>query len=397
MSGIINLFGTTDDEVINYNIAGEHIRQLSEAMAYISEGFRRKNDFLGISDDEGYEDTWRRLVSTAREMLAGQYSELAEMMSELATSPLIGRTLADRQSLQLKAALAFRGIRVTQLSILKLKDRGIEVHLVAGTITKRQPLSDEVAAYISAELGVILVPKEGSKRIFRKEPDYYAFRQKEKYVLKTGAVKASKLVGKPSGDNYAVLTPGLGETAIILSDGCGTGEQAHMESSLVTSLIGRFLQCGFRGSGMVSLISSVLLLASGADSYSTLDMCLVNLFDGGLKIAKSGASLTFIKHEDWVETISASGLPLGILPDVRPEVTEKRLYHGDTVIVLSDGVLDGLPVEEKEGLLQEMIRELPDLGPKDMAGAVLMASLRKRYYEPIDDMTVIAGRLERRL
>lgn len=375
-------------------LAPERIRKMSEAMEYIAEGYRKRSETLEPVTDES-DDRWNKLLYDAREMLAKQYTELAGMMLSMAETSLPGKTEDQQRENFLKQALASKGLRVRQLSLVDVPDKGTEVHMVARCNRNPCYLSDEVAGIISAELGENFILKEGCRRVFGRDYDYYVFRQKEKYKLMTGVVRAAKNAGEPSGDNYSVLTPGLGEAAIVLSDGMGSGLSAYLESASVIELIERFLRAGFRGDGVVSLINSVLLMGNRAKSYSTLDMCLVNLYDGSLTVAKSGASLTFIKHEDWVETISASGLPLGMLPQVKPEVTKKKLYHGDSIIVLSDGVLDGLPAEEKESLLQEMIKELPDMPPKDMAGAILMSSLRNRYYEPMDDMTVIVGKLSR--
>ncbi len=398
MGSVVNLLKASGISGYDYEmgLAGERIKKLSEAMEYIAEGYRKRSETLesgsGGTDSDGI---WNKLLHDAREMLANQYTELADILLNMSDTSALFKPANDQRESFLKQMLASKGVKVRQISLISVKDKGIEVHMVARCSKNPCYLSDEVASFISAELGENLILKEGCRRIFGRDYAYYVFRQKEKYKLLTGAVRAAKTAGEPSGDNYSVLSPGLGEAAIVLSDGMGSGKAAYLESAAVIELMERFLRAGFRGDGVVSLINSVLLMGNEAKSYSTLDMCLVNLYDGGLTVAKSGASLTFIKHEDWVETISASGLPLGMLPDVKPEITKKRLFHGDSIIVLSDGVLDGLPVDEKEKLLQEMIKELPDMPPKDMAGAVLMASLRKRYYEPMDDMTVIVGKLSR--
>lgn len=398
MGSVVNLLRASGVSGYDYEmgLAGERIKKLSEAMEYIAEGYRKRSETLeaglGACESDGM---WNKLLHDAREMLANQYTELADILLNMSDTSALLKPANDQRETFLKQMLASRGVKVRQMSLINVKNKGLEVHMVARCSKNPCYLSDEVASFISSELGENLILKEGCRRIFGRDYAYYVFRQKEKYKLMTGAVRAAKTAGEPSGDNYSVLTPGLGEAAIVLSDGMGSGKAAYLESAAVIELMERFLRAGFRGDGVVSLINSVLLMGNEAKSYSTLDMCLINLYDGSLTVAKSGASLTFIKHEDWVETISASGLPLGMLPEVKPEITKKRLYHGDNIIVLSDGVLDGLPVEEKEKMLQEMIKELPDMPPKDMAGAVLMASLRKRYYEPMDDMTVIVGKMSR--
>lgn len=390
MAGVARLLRQADNSInFENSLLGERLRKLSEAMVYIAEGYRKRST---IPDDVpgGCDEAWSGLVRDARELLAGQYMELAGMVREITQTAAV-RTENAREK-YIRELLSRRNLKIKEISLLETGSFGLELHVIARAL-RQQLLIDEIAAYISAETDVCFVPKEGTRRTIGNDYGYFVFRQKEKYALVTGAVRAAKNAGEPSGDNYSVIAPGYGEAAIILSDGMGSGHRACRESGEVVELIERFLRCGFRSEGIVSLISSVLMLGTEAGSYSTLDMCLVNLFKGELRAVKSGASLTFIKHEDWVETISASGLPLGILTDIKPEITTKKLYHGDTIVVLSDGVLDGIPVDEKEKLLQDMIRELPDQEPKELASSVLMSSLRKNFYEPMDDMTVVAGRL----
>ena len=58
--------------------------------------------------------------------------------------------------------------------------------------------------------------------------------------------------------------------------------------------------------------------------------------------------------------------------------------------MVSDGVLDGLPGEDKEGVLQEFLEMQPFCPPKELAGRVLEFACS--FEEEIrDDMTVLAA------
>lgn len=44
-----------------------------------------------------------------------------------------------------------------------------------------------------------------------------------------------------------------------------------------------------------------------------------------------------------VEQITAGNLPLGIFHDLEPELCTRQLLEGDYVIMVSDGIVEGLP------------------------------------------------------
>lgn len=44
-----------------------------------------------------------------------------------------------------------------------------------------------------------------------------------------------------------------------------------------------------------------------------------------------------------METISSTSLPAGVFHKLEPDCTSRKLYDGDMVIMVTDGVLDALP------------------------------------------------------
>ncbi len=380
-----------------YGIAGYRLKELSEVMSAIAMGYHRRGDALPLGQTIRDADApeggisqsvlWSRLLRECREMLSKQYEGLAEMFQAVS----LGFADGNKQSRELrdfvKERLSEEKIRVRQVIFVPVGNDRREIHMVARITHGVNRLTDEIAYLLSQVMGETFVPAEGCKRVFGREYDYYVFRQVETYRLVTGAVRASKTAGEPSGDNYSVIKPCFGEAAMIISDGMGSGRQAYMESAAVIELMELFLKAGFREESMISLINSVLLLGTEAQSYSTLDLSLVNLFDGTVCFAKSGASLTYIKHEDWVEMIENTGLPIGMLPEIRPCITRKRLFHGESIIMISDGVTDYISTQ--------FVKEMRDGKPQDMAGAILLEALKGNRYEPADDMTVLVAKLER--
>ena len=67
----------------------------------------------------------------------------------------------------------------------------------------------------------------------------------------------------------------------------------------------------------------------------------------------------------------------------------KKLYDGDYIIMMSDGVLDAVPEASRAEFLNQIIGEEPGQNPQVIAGRILNASLLVQNFEPKDDMTVL--------
>ncbi|MDR0957958.1 MAG: SpoIIE family protein phosphatase, partial [Clostridiales bacterium] len=77
---------------------------------------------------------------------------------------------------------------------------------------------------------------------------------------------------------------------LALSDGMGFGARAREESSFAVDILEQFFDAGFDKDTTVKLINSVLLLrGGGADLFTTLDICWLNLHSGDAEFIKIGA------------------------------------------------------------------------------------------------------------
>ena len=175
----------------------------------------------------------------------------------------------------------------------------------------------------------------------------------------------------------------------------GSGEAASRESQRVIELTEQLLETGFSSRAALKLVNTVLLL-TGEQHPATLDLCCIDLNTGVLEAMKLGASATFIKNEDGVELLEASEVPMGVLNPIEPVLLSKKLWDNNRILMVSDGVLEALPGEDKEGVLREFLEEQPFGPPKEMAGRVL--EFAASFGEAVrDDMTaLVAGIWKRR-
>ena len=192
-----------------------------------------------------------------------------------------------------------------------------------------------------------------------------------------------------SGDNFSLRYCREGQFIGALSDGMGSGLTAYRESELVIDLLEQFLEAGFSKETAVRMINSALILRSDAQVFSTIDIASLDLYTGVCDFLKVGASTTFIRRENWVETISSTSLPAGVFHKLEPDCTGKKLYDGDRVIMVTDGVMDALPAAHQESLMKDIIMEHDTGNPAELASYILGRVRQYREKEPSDDMTVL--------
>lgn len=74
----------------------------------------------------------------------------------------------------------------------------------------------------------------------------------------------------------------------------------------------------------------------------------------------------------------------------------KKLWDGDRIVMVSDGILDAMPGAEKEAAFTDFLAGLPAAGPQETA-EMIMAFALSFDGEPRDDMTVLGGRYLREI
>ena len=92
-----------------------------------------------------------------------------------------------------------------------------------------------------------------------------------------------------------------------------------------------------------------------------------------------------------MEALRSTSLPMGgdASPDI--ESTSKKLYDGDYVIMMSDGIVESAARQNKEDVIGKIILEMDSLKPQDMADEILQKTLMELGEEKEDDMTVMVA------
>lgn len=227
----------------------------------------------------------------------------------------------------------------------------------------------------------------GDRKFLDNKMEIYTFVEDTNYFVMHGIAKKS-INSSSSGDNYTCINLDSGQTLLSISDGMGTGSKASRESSQVVELIEEFMECGYSEELTLKLINS-MFVAKGNMCPATVDMSIIDMHSGMCGILKSGAATTYVKRDRWVEAIKSTSLPIGVMESVDMEATRKKLYDGDFVIMVSDGILESIEDTEKDKVISDIILSAKSKKPKDLAYEILNTVCEKAGSIISDDMTVL--------
>ena len=265
-----------------------------------------------------------------------------------------------------------------------------EIHVTARTIKNQKVSTREFVKAVSEAAGRRLILQSGTAQVIGNHYMTVVCQEGPAYYTLQGAARIGKGCSQISGDNFAMMELPGGRQAAALSDGMGSGEEACRESTLVIELLEELLEAGFPEKTAIQMINTTLVMGREEIHYSTVDMTVFDLYTGECEIIKAGASSTFIKKKDEVEHLSSTSLPIGVMNSIEIDSVKRKLSDGDFVIMVTDGVLDALPVGEQDLLLETIIQGSAITNPKEMAHHVLEQVLAWTGREPADDMTVLA-------
>jgi len=157
------------------------------------------------------------------------------------------------------------------------------------------------------------------------------------------------------------------------------------------------MECGFDKDTTLRIINSVLVLKSNDDSFSTIDLSIINLYNGDAEFVKIGAVATFIKRAEKTEVVRSTTLPAGILSNVEMEIAHKKIENGDFIIMMTDGVIDSFKGDDGgEKAFQKYISEAKSTNPQQIADGIIDRACENCGGRPADDMMVLAAKVWKR-
>ncbi len=151
----------------------------------------------------------------------------------------------------------------------------------------------------------------------------------------------------PCGDSMRFFFDNREQFYALLCDGMGSGEEAAQTSDISVLFLERLLRAGVGIDTALTLLNQYLCSREGnmAETTSTVDMMVFNLFSGKARFVKSGAADSLVLRDRRWYVIGGRTAPLGIWHSVDAQMIPFTLEAGDHVLMMSDGIADALTAE----------------------------------------------------
>ncbi len=239
----------------------------------------------------------------------------------------------------------------------------------------------------------------------RLEKDLSTAREVQKQLLPDGAPSLAGIeVGvayEPArhlgGDFYDFLPYGDHRLAIALGDVAGKATSAALFGSLAIGTLRELVGLGELGPGRVLADLNGRLRRLELDNrFLAMSFVVVDGEEMSLTLGNAGLPYPYLLGPTGLERIELGGVPLGLLPDREYTETTRRLEHGSTLILASDGVEECLDADGEEygrARLEETLQRLVGRPAQEVADALLDEVRRhSRSAEISDDRTIVVVR-----
>ncbi|MCI8992649.1 MAG: SpoIIE family protein phosphatase [Eubacterium sp.] len=375
------------------DIREEEVRELDQEC--ICAG-KMVEEALHIMECASLNQAWYNRLQENKSLISWQLDTVADMIEK----KFNGETDVSSDYRPLLKEIGYscwqRGITVKMMEVKEKRDGHLKLILLAQAKRGRSCQVKEISAIISRILGQEMISHRENRLTLGSSEAELVFEEAPLYKELHGMAKIVKDNAQVSGDNFSFCSYEEGEINLCLSDGMGSGMEACKESEMVLELIEKFLEAGFPQELAVRMMSSSMMLHSSKEQFSTIDIAGINLYSGLCRLYKIGAAATFIRRKETVECMVSTNLPVGILQQMEIEIYDTVLEDGDFVVLVSDGVLEHLNVDEPEETMKEIIGSIRTNHPGNFTKEILKHVMVYTGGEVKDDMTVLAAGIWKR-
>lgn len=334
---------------------------------------------------------WDNRMMEQRTAAGEQIFQTAELLRKAADRFAGEPQQEERIRQRLRRRLALLGVELGNVRVFACEGERTEIYLLLHAGRHVCVSAKTVAEVLSECCGEKMRPAWNCRAAVNAEPANFHFVPETRYRIFCGISRITKAGEMVSGDNYAFLERDTGKVVMSLADGMGSGVRACQESEKVIELLEQFLDAGFPQETAVRMINSCMLLQNRHQMFSTLDLCMVDLYNAGCDMIKSGAASTFIYRGSETEVIPSNAFPAGVMQQSDYESMHRTLASGDSVIMMTDGVLDALPPEDRERLMVELIGKSASRNAKEYARRLMEKVYLMQKLQAKDDMTILVG------
>lgn len=346
---------------------------------------------------------WKKKMQESKKTVSTQFEEVSQAISQMAEEI---QEEKEKEPFEIQKQEIYALLKEKNISIENLKiKQAISGRYFVEVTTK---LCDEIEGTkcdikkISRILTKVLKDKfiiQAQECGLRenKEKCKFCYMSEDKYQVQIGVATSTKADSSVSGDSHVETKLEDGKYLLALSDGMGSGPEAMKSSKIAVKMLERLLKAGFEKEVSVGLINSTLTATSKEDMYATLDIQILDLFNGNMEFIKNGACPTYVKRKEEVQLLKAITLPAGILAKNDLVVYDYDLQEGDILVMCSDGIIESNnEYINKELWVKYLLEDIKTDDATKIANLILEEAIDNDFGRQKDDMTVIVTKVNKK-
>ena len=384
---LINVFAKFDNYIVtldNKKIKKE-IEQIVKAINFAYK--TSKKDFI-----------WEEKVKSNKKNVQAQLDGVSKAISSIAVKIEKENNTKDTyidQKKKIIDMLEIKGIFVENLEITtKEKRTYIELYLTEDSKISENKDIEKIQAVLEKNLDEKLMINEvKTKRLNKQGKRVFCYMSSDKYLLQIGQDSKIKNGSPVSGDSILQIRLNDGKYLMAISDGMGSGPEARKSSQIAIKMLERLLMSGFDKNTSIDLINTTIMNAN-EEIFATLDIMIIDLFNGKVEFIKNGACPTYVKNGNSVHIIKSLSLPAGILKDINLTTYDKDIENQDIFVMCSDGILDAnVEYKNKELWVKYLLEDIETTSVQKIADLILNEAVDNSYGVTKDDMSLIVCKL----
>jgi sigma-B regulation protein RsbU (phosphoserine phosphatase) len=196
------------------------------------------------------------------------------------------------------------------------------------------------------------------------------------------------------GDYFDVVELGPGLLGLAIGDVAGKGMPAALLMALLQGSLQTLITAGLRGPALMTKLNEHLCAQIPSNRLVTLFLAEIDLAGGELSYVNAGHNAPLILRQGAAtESLGATGMALGILPDAPFEQARARFVAGERLVLYTDGITEAADSRDDdygEARLVALVEGHRLDDPKALLDSVIADVLAHcGAARPGDDMTLL--------
>ncbi len=143
-----------------------------------------------------------------------------------------------------------------------------------------------------------------------------------------------------SGDFYDFIPLADGRLGFVIGDVTGKGVPAALMMATTRSLMRGVIRQYDSPGKILERLNELLYADMPVNTFTTVFYAILDPVTGHLLYANSGHDLPYHRSADRVMRLTATGVPLGLMPEIQYEEKETTIVPGDSLLFYSDGLIE---------------------------------------------------------